>query len=216
METPSKDFTRMTTDSTESKRTQLEQRAQQLNEEHAELQRQAQAHRLRLGAIDGLLKAAQRRYDVLGEDDAGAEIPLLRSERITTEATIAELTRQAQEIPARINTIRQELEAIAHRERLRTLAQQRRAELEAYALYESCMLDALDAFQALWNATDAANMTHRTAHNFANAHKLATFPERGALNYPTPNEFWFRGSEAQRKIIRGEFERTRTKLPTVE
>lgn len=206
----------MTTDNTESKRIQLEQRAQQLNEEHGELQRQAQAHRLRLVALDGQIKAAQRRYDVLGEDEAGAEIPLLRSERITTEATVTELTRQAQEIPARINAIRQELEAIAHRERLRTLVQQRRLELEAYNLYEQAMLDAMDAFQALWNATDAANMTHRTAHNFANAHKLGTFPERGALNYPTPNEFWFRGSEAQRKIVRGEFERTRTKLPVIE
>jgi chromosome segregation ATPase len=206
----------MTNDNTESKRTQLEQRAQKLNEEHAELQRQAQAHRLRLVAIDGQLKAAQRRYDVQGDDSAADEIKAFIAERVTTEATIAELTRQAQEIPARINAINQEIEAVKHRERLRTLVQQRRLEMEAYNLYEQAMLDAMDAFQALWNATDAANMTHRTAHNFANAHKLTTFPERGALNYPTPNEFWFRGSEAQRKLVRGEFERTRAKLPTVE
>jgi chromosome segregation ATPase len=206
----------MTTETTESKRTQLEQRAQQLNEEHAELQRQAQAHRLRLVALDGQLKTAQRRYDVLGEDDAGAEIPLLRSERITSEATVTELTRQAQEIPARINTIRQELEAIAHRERLRTLAQQRRLELEAYALYESIMLDALDAYQALWEASHDADVTFRTAINYANANKTPTYPVRGALNYPKPTEQWFSGSQSTFSSVKGQFEKTRAKLPVIE
>lgn len=206
----------MTNETTESKRIQLEARAQLLTEEHGDLQRQAQTLRQRLGAIDGQLKAAQRRYDVLGDDDAGAEIPALRSERITTEATIAELTRQAQEVPARINTIRQELEAITHRERLRTLVQQRRLELEAYALYESCMLDAMDAYQALWQASHDADVTFRTAINYANANKTPTYPVRGALNYPKPTEQWFSGSQSTFSSVKGQFERTRAKLPVIE
>lgn len=206
----------MTTDNTESKRTQLEQRAQQLNEEHAELQRQAEALRRRIVAIDGITQAAQRRYDLQGDDSAADEIKAFTDERITANATIAELTRQAQEIPARINAIRQEMEAIAHRECLRTLAQQRRTELEAYNLYEQTMLDAMDAFQALWEASHAADVTFKTCNSYANYHKTPTYPIRGALNYPKPTEHWFSGSEAQRRSIRGEFERVRAKLPTVE
>ena len=205
----------MTIDNTE-KRAQLEQRAQQLNEEHGELQRQAEALRRRIVAIDGLIQAAQRRYDLQGEDSAADEIKAFTDERITANATIAELTRQAQAIPARINTIRQEIDAIAHRERLRTLAQQRRTELEAYNLYESIMLDALDAFQALWQASHDADVTFKTCNNYANANKTPTYPVRGALNYPKPSEHWFSGSQSTFSSVKGQFERTRAKLPTVE
>lgn len=206
----------MTTDNTESKRAQLEQRAQQLNEEYSDLQRQAEALRRRIVAIDGLTQAAQRRYDLQGEDSAADEIKAFTDERITANATIAELTRQAQAIPGRINAINQKLEAITHRERLRTLAQQRRIELEAYNLYEQTILDALEAYQALWEATSKADATFRTCNTYANANKTPTYPVRGALNYPKPTQHWFTGSQSAYSSVKGELERTRAKLPTVE
>lgn len=188
---------------------QLQARLSQLIGEKAESTKQIEGLRRQMETIKHAIAGAQRRYDLEGDDSAADEIAELRTQQRTIFDLITDYTTQIQEYGPRIEALKAEISQSTHRDQLRTLAQRKEAELQAYDEYETTMLVALQALHNLDEARRAREVSGKTAEDFARCHGLP-IPDRGGFRYPIPDNYWF--ERVPLEIIKREFEKARRNL----
>lgn len=193
--------------------TQLHQSIERLQAEQAAAHAAIASLDAEIASSKAALQAAQRRFDVLGDDGAAAEIESHRLTIAAAEAAKAETQKRLAEYPGRVAAVQNEIAHIGHRQNLRSLVDLRRAEVAAYNLAEQNILAAVESWRNFTIARIERENLARRVGDFARANGLPV-PPSGGFNYPIPSENWFR-SNAIVRTIEAEFERTRATIVEV-